>query len=60
MRIIKIFHGIDSFKMIHGAGYIYNDLKFDNILVGPDDNLRIIDLGLSSRFVDSKGTHIKF
>lgn len=30
---------LNLLETIHGAGYIYNDLKLENILVGPNDNL---------------------
>ena len=29
---------VDSMKKIHMAGYTYNDLKLDNILVGDHEN----------------------
>ena len=30
---------LDSFRMIHEAGYTYNDLKLDNVLIGDDKDL---------------------
>jgi len=60
---------LDQIKMIHEAGYTYNDLKLDNVLVGdaldlPDQKdslhkLRIIDFGLSKKYRDQNGKHIE-
>ena len=54
--------------MIHEAGYIYNDLKLDNILIGDDMSLphakqslykiRLIDFGLCKRYIHESGAHI--
>ena len=54
--------------MIHEAGYIYNDLKLDNIVLGDDTSLpqakhslykvRLIDFGLSNKYIQQDGTHI--
>ena len=48
---------LDIFKRIHDAGYIYNDLKLDNVLIGDAkelpsyestlDKIRLIDFGLA-------------
>lgn len=52
---------IDSFKMIHEAGYTFNDLKLDNVLIGDAPELpkvqdslhkiRIIDFGLAKKYM---------
>ena len=51
-------------ERIHEAGYVYNDLKLDNILVGNYKNseqtmheLRIVDFGFTSSYVDKLGKH---
>lgn len=59
---IKLF---DQLKLIHEAGFTYNDLKLDNILVGEcrdepnykytQHRIRIIDFGLVKRFIDEQG-----
>ena len=60
------------FEKIHEAGYVYNDLKLDNILIGYGKkppkvaegslleglSLHLVDFGFSSRFVKSGG-HIE-
>jgi serine/threonine protein kinase len=53
--------------MIHEAGYIYNDLKLDNIVIGDDKTLpnakhslykvRLIDFGMSTKYVIEDGSH---
>ena len=53
--------------MIHEAGYIYNDLKLDNIVIGDDKTLpnakhslykvRLIDFGMSTKYVNQDGSH---
>ena len=30
---------LDSFRVIHEAGFIYKDLKLDNVLIGDDQSL---------------------
>ena len=55
-------------RIIHDAGYTYNDLKLDNILVGdckelPNykrtlHNIRMIDFGLAKKYVDDNGKHV--
>jgi serine/threonine protein kinase len=52
---------------VHSAGYVYNDLKLDNLMIGfqeslnPDKeltstSLHMVDFGFSSRYIDSQ-TH---
>ena len=53
---------------MHEAGYIYNDLKLDNILVGEcrdypnykytQHRIRIIDFGLAKSYLDENGEHL--
>jgi len=52
--------------MIHGAGYTYNDMKLDNILVGDYTmnektmhQIRLIDFGFATRYLDKQGNHIE-
>jgi serine/threonine protein kinase len=52
--------------MIHNAGYTYNDMKLDNILVGDHTmnnetlhKIRLIDFGFANRYIDKSGVHIE-
>ena len=54
-------------EKVHAIGLVFNDLKLDNIMVGDSDNspnslddIRLIDFGLSTEYLDAKGQHIKF
>ena len=54
-------------QQVHQIGLVYNDLKLDNILVGDCHNstesladIRLIDFGLSTDYLDSQGNHIEF
>ena len=64
---------ISLLEQVHSAGYCYNDLKLDNLLVGfgqkfekydetlsfVDKSINLVDFGFSSRFVDKKtGKHL--
>lgn len=56
---------IESFKIIHEAGYNYNDLKLDNVMIGDAKELpghqdslhkiKIIDFGLAKKYVEPNG-----
>ena len=57
---------IDIMKKIHLAGFTYNDLKLDNILVGDFENtdkslgeIRVIDFGFAARYRTKSGKHIE-
>lgn len=55
---------VEILQEVHECGYIQNDLKPDNILVGDHDNkslhkLRLIDFGISRKYQDDNGQHIK-
>jgi serine/threonine protein kinase len=73
--ILEIALGtLDMLESVHAAGYTYNDLKLDNIMVGfksqipkeykeenvlADASLHLVDFGFATRFVDkSTGLHI--
>ena len=52
-------------EYVHEAGYIHNDLKPDNIMIGVADtsddssDVKIIDFGLASQYIDEDGNHTK-
>ena len=64
---------MQAFECLHEIGYIYNDLKLENILIGAstdskdtlDTNdsskhqIKLIDFGLATRYLDSSGHHVK-
>ena len=65
---------LHNLEVTHNAGYIYNDLKLDNLLVGfrepvkkpapdrdvfKDCSIHLVDFGYASKFSDKKGNHIK-
>lgn len=45
---------------MHSCGYVHNDLKLQNILVGKNDpeNIYLIDFGLSCPYLDAEGNHV--
>ena len=47
-------------KILHKLGYVHNDLKPANILVGFKDpnNIYLIDFGIAHKFLKPNGTHI--
>lgn len=57
---------MDSLQVIHEAGYVYNDLKLDNLVLGnaPElgpnlQKIRLIDYGLAKKYVDENGKHLE-
>jgi len=66
---------IDILEKVHAAGYTYNDLKLDNLLIGYRDKLpkkytpdnvfenvsvHLIDYGFATRYIDKHtGKHIE-
>jgi len=74
--ILEIALGtLDMLESVHAAGYAYNDLKLDNIMVGfqnklakeykeenvlADASLHLVDFGFATRFINkSTGLHIE-
>ena len=58
---------IDLLEKLHSIGYIHCDIKPDNIMIGDYmrerklmNKLYLIDFGISSRYLDSKGSHLPF
>ena len=53
---------IQRVQVLHKIGYIHNDIKPANILVGFKDPgvIYLIDFGISHQYVNSDGAHIKF
>ena len=48
---------------MHESGFVYNDLKTDNLMIGMSDknkcsSLKLIDFGLANRYLDKKQNHI--
>lgn len=66
---------LDNLKIIHSTGFVYNDLKLDNVMLEFDANvpntyvdgnifkdtkLALIDYGFATRYIDKKkNEHIK-
>lgn len=49
-------------RILHQYGYIHNDIKLSNFLLGPtndEHNVYLIDFGLSKKYIDSKNNHIE-
>ena len=54
---------LDRIRLVHEAGYLYCDLKMDNIVVGDSQGeslhkLYLIDYGLAQKYQDHLGKHL--
>ena len=47
-KLNKINQLIQGIKFLHNIGIIHRDLKLQNILIGNDNNIKIIDFNLSN------------
>lgn len=47
---LVFFAQVSGLESIHAHGIIHRDLKFANVLIGPDGHLKIADFGLSRCF----------
>lgn len=55
---------IDKLEAMHKCGYLFNDLKPNNILVGNVDDedlhsIKLIDFGISKTYLDENGDHVE-
>ena len=55
---------LSIFEKLHSIGYIHNDIKADNICVGYHLEahptwVKLIDFGMSSKYLQQDQTHIK-
>ena len=48
---------IDSLYSLHATGRAYNDLKPENVMFD-GCKVRLIDFGMSDKFVDTNGKHL--
>jgi serine/threonine protein kinase len=51
-------------QKLHGIGFLHNDLKLENVLVGNSDGedlstMKLIDFGLCKPYLDDDGKHVK-
>jgi serine/threonine protein kinase len=46
---------------MHELGFVHNDLKLDNILIGYKDPaiIYLIDFGLTCKYVKDDGSHVE-
>jgi casein kinase 1 len=51
---------IEILEQIHINGYIYIDIKPNNFLLDTNNNINIIDFGLSKKYINKHDKHIKF
>jgi len=54
---------IERIELLHKAGYVHNDLKNDNLIVGKLPRgglgrLRIIDFGTATKYQEEDGKHV--
>jgi len=55
--VVRICHALDH---IHSHGVVHRDLKPENIMVDDDDNIKIIDFGISANTGARRITFAKF
>lgn len=57
---------IDAIQVVHEAGYVYNDIKLENIMIqkSKDDSITdpkiiLVDYGMAMRYQDDQGNHLQ-
>ena len=54
---------IQALKLVHETGYVYNDLRMENIMIEIENlksekqKVKLINYSLVTRFLDSDGNH---
>ena len=63
-KIIKKL--IEALKFVHEAGYVYNDIKLENIMIhsnkddqDSDPKIVLVDYGMAMRYIDDAGDHLE-
>ena len=52
--VLGVINGLET---IHAAGYTYNDLKLENIML-KGNKVKLIDFGFCQKYIDTDGNHI--
>ena len=54
VRVVKLL------REMHTAGLVHCDVKPDNVMITFDEEITLIDFGLSHRYLDEKGNHVPY
>ncbi|MCO6438275.1 MAG: serine/threonine protein kinase [Phycisphaerae bacterium] len=55
LKLLALFRQVaEGLYAMHRAGWVHADLKPENILITPDESVKLIDLGQSSRLGEAK------
>lgn len=54
---------LTALEITHDAGYIYNDIKIENIMIHSGKNkhepkLILVDYGMAQKYTDENGNHL--
>lgn len=60
LPICSILSQIERLRKLHELGFVHNDIKLENILVGHKESnlIHLIDFGLASPYQNTDGSHI--
>lgn len=47
---------MERLRVLHAVGFVHNDLKLENMVIGRDDpnEIYLIDFGLTRRYLDNE------
>ena len=58
--IFKVMKSVfRALEVLHQAGYTHNDIKTNNIMLDSKYNAYLVDLGFTTRFLDSDQLHVQ-
>jgi len=55
LRMIEQLYS--SLEVLHQVGYTHNDIKPNNIMINSNNDVVLIDLGFTTKFMDSSTKH---